>query len=114
MPSSFYFQVTLEPHLKRFGTKTGRKIFFLVEIPQELAVAASEASSEDQDAVKKVAERLAIEFAPSAMNGRSGSPGEDQMTASCQFSEPTQDLLRRAPDAEENGARVWLLGTDPS
>jgi hypothetical protein len=32
MPQAFYSQITLEPHLKRSGLETERKILFLAEV----------------------------------------------------------------------------------
>ena len=48
MPQSHYFQITLEPHLKRSGLETGRKILFLPEVPVDLAKADSEAPEDDR------------------------------------------------------------------
>ncbi|MBW0001737.1 MAG: hypothetical protein JO015_21785 [Verrucomicrobia bacterium] len=113
MAECFYFQVTLEPHLKHSGAKTGRKIYFLVEVPRALARAAAEGESDDELALRQSAQRLAGELAPVAMRGTPCSPGEDAMAVSCQFSHPGLDALERVPDAVLNGARAWLLGTDP-
>jgi hypothetical protein len=111
MPGWFYFKVTLEPHLKHSGIKTGRRILFLVEVPRELAISAG-ASAEDELSLRETAKRLASELAPIAMTGKPSSPGEDQMAVSCTLYHPTQDLLERLPDAEHSGARAWLLGAD--
>ena len=111
MAECFYFHVTLEPHLKHSGAKTGRKIFFLVEVPRGLALAAA-GGAENELALQEGAQRLAGELAPVAMRGGPCSPGEDQMAVSCQLYHPTPDLLERVPDAVLNGARAWLIGTD--
>ena len=111
MPECFYFQVTLEPHLKHSGAKTGRKIFFLVEVPRALVRAAG-SEPENELALWQSAQRLAGELAPVAMRGKPCSPGEDAMAVSCQLYHPTRDLLERVPDAVLNCARAWLIGTD--
>jgi len=111
MPDRFYFQITLEPHLKHSGAKTGRKIFFLVEVPRELA-AASATDAGNELALREAAQRLAGELAPAAMTGRPYSPGEDSMSVSCQLCHPTRDLVERVPDAVRDGARAWLIGAD--
>jgi len=111
VPEHFYFQIILEPHLKHSGAKTGRKIFFLVEVPRDLAVAAAPDAGNEL-ALREAAQRLAGELAPVAMTGRPCSLGEDPMTVSCQLYHPTRDLLERVPDAVRDGARAWLIGTD--
>lgn len=112
MPGSFYFQVTLEPHLKHSGVRTGRKILFLVEIPRKAALSRSE-EAPDELRLQAEAERLAVELAPSAMSGKPTLAGEDPMTISCEPSSPSADLLERLPDVEKEGARAWLLGSEP-
>ena len=111
VPESFYFQVTLEPHLKHSGAKTGRKIFCLVEVPREMAAAAA-AEAGNELASREAARRLAGELAPMALTGQPCSPGEDMMTVSCQLYHPVPDLVERMPDAVRDGARTWLIGTD--
>ena len=111
MPGSFYFQVTLEPHLKHSGVRTGRKILFLVEHPREAAL-AHVGEAPDELRVQGEAER-AVELAPSAMSGKPTLAGEDAMTVSCAPSSPSSDLLERVPDIEKDGARAWLLGSEP-
>jgi hypothetical protein len=113
MPECFYFQVTLEPHLRHSGAKTGRKIFFLVEVPRALARAAG-GELDNELALRESAQRLASELAPVAMRGAPCTPGEDAMAVSCRLYHPTPDLLERVPDAVLNGARAWLIGTDPA
>ena len=112
MPGSFYFQVTLEPHLKHSGARTGRKILFLVEIPHE-AVRSPGQEAPDELRLQDEAGRLATELAPLAMSGKPASAGEDHMTVSCTPSSPSADLLERLPDVEKDGARAWLLGSEP-
>lgn len=111
MAECFYFHVTLQPHLKHSGAKTGRKIFFLVEVPRALARATA-AEPDNELGLRQSAQRLAGELAPVAMRGTPRSPGEDAMAISCQLSHPHPDLLERVPDAVRNGARAWLLGAD--
>jgi hypothetical protein len=111
MPECFHFRITLEPHLKHSGAKTGRKIFFLVEVPREAALAAG-ADPGNELALRESARKLAGALAPVAMRGKPCSPGEDPMSVSCQLCHPTPDLLDRVPDAVLNGARAWLIGTD--
>ena len=110
MAECFYFQVTLEPHLKHSGAKTGRKIFFLVEVPRALAGVASSGEPDNELALRQNAQRLAGELAPVAMRGKPCSPGEDAMAVSCHLSPPSPDLLERAPDAVRGfgcSARTW-------
>ena len=111
MAECFYFHVTLEPHLKHSGVKTGRKIFFLVEVPRALARAAA-AEPDNELGLRQSAQRLAGELAPIAMRGKPCSPGEDAMAVSCQLYQPRPDLLERVPDAARDGARAWLIGAD--
>ena len=111
MAECFYFHVTLEPHLKHSGAKTGRKIFFLVEVPRALARAAA-GEPGDELGLRQSAQQLAGELAPVAMRGKPCAPGEDAMAVSCQLSHPRPDLLERVPDAVRNGARAWLIGAD--
>jgi len=112
MAEAFYFHVTLEPHKKRSGSKTGRKLLFLVEVPTE---AAKKSASEPQDekSLGHEAERLSRELAPIAMTGELRHGGEDRMEiTSCSIIEPSSDLLERTADAERNGVRVWILGAN--
>jgi hypothetical protein len=112
MAECVYFQVILEPHLKHSGAKTGRKIFFLVEVPRALARGAAGGEPDNELALRESAQRLAGELAPVAMRGVACSPGEDTMTVSCRPYHPSPDLLERVPDAVRDGARAWLMGTD--
>jgi hypothetical protein len=65
-------------------------------------------------APRQSAQRLAGELAPAAMRGQPCSPGEDAMAVSCQLTHPGLELLERVPDAVRDGARAWLIGTDPA
>jgi hypothetical protein len=112
MRDAFYFHVTLEPHKKRSGSKTGRRILFLVEVP---IVAAKKSATDPQDesALGQEAVRLSRELAPLAMTGELRHGGEDLMEISSRaITEPSNDLLERTADAEKNGVRVWLLGAN--
>jgi hypothetical protein len=112
MGESFYFHVTLEPHRKRSGSKTGRRILFLVEVPIEAAKKSAK-DPQDESTLSQEAERLSRELAPLAMTGELRHGGEDLMeTSSCSILEPSNDLLERTPDAEKNGVRVWILGAN--
>ena len=112
MGEAFYFHVTLEPHKKRSGSKTGRRILFLVEVPID-AAKRSAADPQDESVLRQEAERLSRELAPIAMTGELRHGGEDVMEiSSCTIIEPSNDLLERTADAEKNGVRVWLLGAN--
>ena len=112
MGEAFYFHVTLEPHKKRSGSKTGRRILFLVEVPMD-AAKKSATDPQDESALGREAERLSRELAPIAMTGELRHGGEDVMEiSSCTIIEPSNDLLERTADAEKNGVRVWILGAN--
>jgi hypothetical protein len=112
MGEPFYFHVTLEPHKKRSGSKTGRRILFLVEVPID-AARKSAKDPQDEGALSQEAERLSKELAPLAMTGELRHGGEDLMEiSSCSIIEPSIDLLERTADAERNGVRVWILGAN--
>src|SRR5271165_5662061 len=68
MGEAFYFHVTLEPHKKRSGSKTGRRILFLVEVPID-AAKSSASDPQDESVLRQEAERLSRELAPIAMTG---------------------------------------------
>jgi hypothetical protein len=113
MPQSLYFEITLEPHLKRSGLETGRKILFLAEVPISLAQEAAEAPDDD-GAVYKAAERLAANLTCTAMTGAGHQLGEDDMRVSFHsLPRMSNDLKERHPDAEKDGVRVWLIGARP-
>src|SRR5690349_21542076 len=113
MPQALCFEITLEPHLKRSGLMSGRKIIFLAEVPVNTAKDAAEAPEDDR-MVYETAERLAANLTCMAMTGESHQPGEDEMRVSFQsMSGMSDDLRRRRPDAEKDGVRIWLLGARP-
>ena len=113
MPQSLYFQITLEPHLKRSGLETGRTILFLADVPVDIAKEASEAPEDDR-MVYETAERLAANLTCMAMTGESAQPGEDEMRISFDsMSRMPEDVTQRHPDAEKDGVRIWLIGARP-
>jgi hypothetical protein len=110
MPEALYFQITLEPHLRRSGLATGRKILFLAEVPVTIAKGASE-SPEDDRMVYEAAERLAANLTCMAMTGKPHQPGEDDMRVSFQpMSGMPNDVRQQHPDAAKDGVRIWLVG----
>jgi hypothetical protein len=111
MAEAFYFH-TLEPHKKRSGSKTGRRILFLVEVPID-AAKKSATDPQGESTLCQEAERLSRELAPIPMTGELRRGGEDLMeVSSCSIIEPSNDLLERTADAEKNGVRVWILGAN--
>jgi hypothetical protein len=113
MPEALYFQVTLEPHLKRSGLATGRKILFFAEVPVTTAKEASE-SPEDDRMVYEAAERLAANLTCTAMTGEPHQPGEDDMRVSFQpMPGMPNDVGHQRPDAAKDGVRIWLVGAVP-
>jgi hypothetical protein len=110
MPQVLHFRITLEPHLRRSGLVTGRKILFLAEVPVSTAKMTSEAPDDD-GAVHDAARRLAANLTCIAMTGQPHQPGEDDMRVSFEStSMPPNNISDRSPDAEKDGVRVWLLG----
>jgi hypothetical protein len=113
MPQALYFEITLEPHLKRSGLATGRKILFLAEVPINNAKEASEAPDDDV-AVHEAAKRLAANLTGIAMTGAAHQLGEDEMRISFHsLPRVSNDLKERQPDAEQDGVRLWLVGARP-
>lgn len=113
MPQALYFEITLEPHLKRSGQATGRKILFLAEVPISNAKEASEAPDDD-GAVYEAAGKLAGDLTCRAMTGAAHQLGEDEMRVSFHsLPRVSNDLMERHPDAEQDGVRVWLVGARP-
>jgi hypothetical protein len=112
MPQTFYFHITLEPHHRHSGARTGRKITFLAEVP--LVVAQKTARSpDDEQSVHKEAERLAADLTSMAMTGQPVQPGEDEMRVSFHaIPEISKEMIERQADAEKDGVRLWLLGAD--
>jgi hypothetical protein len=108
MSQALYFRITLEPHHKHSGSRTGRKISFLAEVPMNAAK-----SPDDDPSLHKQAERLAADLTSMAMTGRPHQPGEDEMQVSVRsIPGMARDLTDRKADAEKDGVRVWLLGAD--
>ena len=113
MPEALYFQITLEPHHKHSGKRTGRRIALLAEVPVNAAKAGAK-SPDDQQSVYEEAERLAADLTCEAMTGQTLQPGEDQMQISFRsIPRLSKDLTKRRTDAEKGGVRLWLLGADP-
>lgn len=112
MPEAYYLQVTLEPHHKHSGSRTGRRILFLAEVPID-AAKKSAPNPDDEASLYQEAERLAGELAPIAMTGHSRQTGEDVMRVSYHaIPRPRNDIVERIADAERDGVRLWLLGAN--
>ena len=112
MSEAVYFHITLEPHYKHSGKRTGRKISFLAEVPLDAAKAAAQ-SLDDEQFLLEEAKRLASALTSVAMTGERRQPGEDDMQISF-HSVPllARELTARQADAEEDGVRVWLVGAN--
>ena len=112
MSEVIYFHITLEPHFKHSGKRTGRRISFLAEVPLDVAKAAAQ-SSDDEQLIFEEAKRLAAALTSIAMTGQRRQPGEDDMQISF-HSIPvmTRKLTARQADAEKDGVRVWMLGAN--
>jgi hypothetical protein len=112
MPQAFYFHITLEPHHKHSGARTGRKINLIAEVPATAAKKTAK-SPDNEQSVYEAAERLAADLTSSAMTGQSHQPGEDEMKISFHaIPKMSEEMVERRPDAEKDGVRVWLLGAD--
>ena len=112
MSEALYFHITLEPHFKHSGERTGRRIGFLAEVPLDFAKAEAR-FSDDEQAVYEEAKRLAAALTCRAMTGRPHQVGEDEMKISFHtIQQLSRDLTARPADAEKDGVRVWLLGAD--
>jgi hypothetical protein len=112
MAQVLYFHITLEPHHKHSGGRTGRRIRFLAEVPVRVAKKTAR-SPDDEQSTYEEAERLASNLTSMAMTGQPHQPGEDEMRASFHsIPSISKDLTDRQPDAEKDGVRVWLLGAD--
>jgi hypothetical protein len=112
MAQALYFHITLEPHHKHSGSKTGRRIRFLAEVPVSAAKKTA-SSPDDERSTYEEAERLAGNLTSMAMTGQPHQPGEDEMRISFHsIPSISNDLIGRRPDAEKDGVRVWLLGAD--
>jgi hypothetical protein len=107
-----YFRVALGPHLKHSGFLIDRRILFLAEVQ----VAAEDnplTNPDDQDMLCQLAERLATELLPIAMTGHPWQEGEDVMRLTCHtVPKPSEDLLQRTADAQKDGVRLWLFGSN--
>ena len=112
MSEAIYFHLSLEPHYKHSGKRTGRKITFLAEVPLDAARAVAE-SSDDEQLLLEEAKGLATALTSIAMTGQGHQPGEDEMRISF-LSIPVmaRELTDRQADAEKDGVRLWLLGAD--
>jgi hypothetical protein len=112
MDQTLYFHITLEPHHKHSGGKTGRQIRFLAEVPVSAAKKTAR-SPHDEQSTYEEAERLASNLTSMAMTGQPHQLGEDEMRVSL-YSIPkiSDDLADRRADAEKDGVRVWLIGAD--
>jgi hypothetical protein len=112
MPKALYFEIPLEPHHQYSGNRTGRQIRFLAEVSLSAAKNAAR-SPADKESVDEAARLLAVNLTSEAMTGQSHQPGEDKMRISIQsILGMSNDLTDRRPDAEKDGARVWLLGAN--
>ena len=112
MPETFYLRVTLEPHRKNSGPTTGGTILFLAEVPMDVAKHSS-SNPDDEAALLREAQRLAERLTPLAMTGHPRQEGEDVMRASFHaIPQPPEDFLERSADVEEEGVRLWSLGTN--
>ena len=112
MPKALYFHITLEPHHKHSGDRTGRQIQFLAEVPLSTAKLTAK-SPDDEQSIYEEARRLAGNLTSRAMTGQPPQPGEDEMRVSF-HSIPgiANDLANRQADAAKDGVRVWLLGAN--
>ena len=110
MSDAIYFRITLEPHFKHSGKRTGRRISFLAEVPLDAAKAA--AQSPDEQLLFEEAKRLAAALTSLAMTGQGHQPGEDEMQISFHLPVMTRDLIARQADAEKDGVRLWLIGAN--
>jgi hypothetical protein len=112
VPQTFYFHITLEPHHKHSGARTGRKINFVAEVPAAAAQKTAR-SPNDQQSVFEEAERLAANLTSMAMTGQPHQPGEDEMRISFHaIPNMSEEMIGRQADAEKDGVRLWLLGAN--
>ncbi len=112
MPQALYFHITLEPHHKHSGARTGRKINLIAEVPVTAAKKTAK-SPDNEQSVYEEAERLATDLISAAMTGQSHQPGEDEMQISFHaIPKMSEEMVERRPDAEKGGVRVWLLGAN--
>ncbi|MGA8656938.1 MAG: hypothetical protein WB586_12390 [Chthoniobacterales bacterium] len=112
MAQALYFHIILEPHHKHSGSRTGRQIRLLAEVPLSTAKMTAR-SPDDEQSTYEEAERLASNLTAMAMTGHPHQPGEDDMRVSFHsIPRISDDFTGRRPDAEKDGVRVWLLGAD--
>jgi hypothetical protein len=112
MAQALYFQITLEPHHKHSGSRTGRHIQFIAEVPLTAAKQTATSPADEQSTYEE-AKRLASNLTSMAMTGRPHQTGEDEMRISLQsIPRISDDLTDRRADAEKDGVRVWLMGAD--
>ena len=112
MPQTLYFHITLEPHHKHSGARTGRKINFVAEVPVAAAQKTAKSPSNEQS-VYEEAERLVADLTSAAMTGQSHQPGEDEMRVSFHaIPNMSKEMIERRPDAEKDGVRLWLWGAN--
>jgi hypothetical protein len=112
MPRAIYFHITLEPHHKRSGKRTGRHIRLLAQVPVNTAKKTA-SDPDDLQLVHEEAKRLASSLISMAMTGKAHQIGEDDMQVSFHSIPAMSDeLTSRRPDAEKDGVRLWLLGAD--
>jgi hypothetical protein len=112
MAQTLYFHISLEPHHKHSGSRTGRHIRFIAEVPVRVAKKSAKSPGDEQSTYEE-AERLATNLTSMAMTGQPHQPGEDEMRISLHsIPRISDDLTDRRADAEKDGVRVWLLGAD--
>jgi hypothetical protein len=112
MAQTLYFHISLEPHHKHSGSRTGRRIRFIAEVPVRVAKKSAKSPGDEQSTYEE-AERLATNLTSMAMTGQPHQPGEDEMRISLHsIPRISDDLTDRRADAEKDGVRVWLLGAD--
>jgi hypothetical protein len=112
VPQNFYFHITLEPHHKHSGARTGRKINLIAEVPIT-AARKTAGSPGDEQSVYDEAKRLAANLTTMAMTGQLPQPGEDEMRVSFHaIPKMSEEMIDRQADAEKDGVRLWLLGAN--
>jgi hypothetical protein len=104
MTQTLYFHITLEPHHKHSGRRTGRRIRFLAEVPVGVGKKTARFPDDEQSTFEE-AERLASNLTSMAMTGQPHQPGEDEMQVSFHsMPRMSDDLTDRRADAEKDGA----------
>ena len=112
MAQTLYFHISLESHHKHSGSRTGREIQFIAEVPVRTAKKTAK-SPDDERSTSEEAERLASSLTSMDMTGQPHQAGEDEMGILV-HSVPriSNDLTNHRADAEKDGVRVWLLGAN--